>query len=135
MTINIDLDSHKSDINMPELQNYLIENIIKIKFKYSNKNLSYNSIILSSNIFNLISDSPLFESKKYSSDNINFDNISKIKMGKIKDINIYIDINSKNNDIILTMDDSLIRENKINKILNKSHMDDFIKIHIISRFI
>lgn len=123
-------------INLNDLDEITISDALISKIKEIRNKYNFNRIIVSTIIFNIISDSFSFNYDTISDDDIGgmIDYVPHV--GKISDLDVYLNLDMKRNQILFSFDIESIRDSKISSILeNKISSLEEVILEVKSRFI
>jgi len=134
--INLDEELDNTTSTYLTIQRRLVTEIVRIRNRYLMDNgFNPTKLIVGSRIFNVINDVVAYSTAGYKLTDDSFD--SPTLVGKLMDIDIYLYVEMDINLMKMTTDDDIIRDMKIESILNDVNIGDkfTIDIKVISSII
>jgi len=134
--INLDEELDNNTSSYHTIQRKLVTEIVRIRNRYLMDNgFNPTKLIVGSRIFNVINDAVAYSTAGYKLTDDSFD--SPTLVGKLMGIDIYLYVEMDINLMKMTTDDDIIRDMKIESILNDVNIGDkfTIDIKVISSII
>jgi len=134
--INLDEELDNTTSTYLTIQRRLVTEIVRIRNRYLMDNgFNATKLIVGSRIFNVINDVVAYSTAGYKLTDDSFD--SPTLVGKLMGIDIYLYVEMDINLMKMTTDDDIIRDMKIESILNDVNIGDkfTIDIKVISSII
>ena len=134
--INLDEELDNTTSTYLTIQRRLVFEIVRIRNRYLMDNgFNATKLIVGSRIFNVINDAVAYSTAGYKLTDDSFD--SPTLVGKLMGIDIYLYVEMDINLMKMTTDDDIIRDMKIESILNDVNIGDkfTIDIKVISSII
>ena len=134
--INLDEELDNTSSSYHTIQRRFVTEIVRIRNQYLMDNgFNPTKLIVGSRIFNVISDVAAYSTGGYKLTDDSFDQPTKV--GKLMGIDVYLYVEMDINLMKMTTDDDIIRDMKIESILNDVNIGDkfTIDIKVISSII
>jgi len=134
--INLDEELDNTTSSYHTIQRRFVTEIVRIRNQYLMDNgFNPTKLIVGSRIFNVISDVAAYSTGGYKLTDDSFDQPTKV--GKLMGIDVYLYVEMDINLMKMTTDDDIIRDMKIESILNDVNIGDkfTIDIKVISSII
>jgi len=134
--INLDEELDNTTSSYHTIQRRFVTEIVRIRNQYLMDNgFNPTKLIVGSRIFNVISDVAAYSTGGYKLTDDSFDQPTKV--GKLMGIDVYLYVEMDINLMKMTTDDDIIRDMKIESILNDINISDkfTIDIKVISSII
>jgi hypothetical protein len=127
--VNLDEELDNNTSSYHTIQRKLVTEIVRVKNQYLIDNgFNPTKLIVGSRIFNIISDVSAYSTGGYKLTDDSFDQPTLV--GKLMDIDVYLYVEMDINLIRLTTDTDVIRDMKIESILNDVNISDKFTIDI-----
>jgi hypothetical protein len=134
--INLDEELDNTTSSYHTIQRRLVTEIVRIRNRYLMVNgFNATKLVVGSRIFNVINDSVTYSTAGHKLTDDSFDRPTLV--GKLMDIDVYLYVEMDINLMRMSIDDDIIRDMKIESILNDVNIGDkfTIDIKVISSII